>query len=45
VIIGGPERADMKADEEWFSNNYPLAFQGSEYNIYQIIDRELSSSQ
>jgi len=36
VIIGGPERADMKANEAWFAETFPLEFQGSEYNIYRV---------
>jgi hypothetical protein len=38
VIIGQPERHDLKANEEWFAARYPLVIQGTEYNTYQILD-------
>lgn len=36
VVIGAPERVDHQANEEWYAANFPLALQGTEYNVYRI---------
>lgn len=35
VVIGGPERADMRANELYFANRFRLVLQNNEYNVYQ----------
>lgn len=35
VVIGGPERVDMRANELYFSNRFRLVLQNGEYNVYQ----------
>jgi len=35
VVIGGPERVDMKANEAYFSQRFPLVAKNNEYNVYQ----------
>jgi uncharacterized membrane protein len=35
IIIGGPERVDMRANETYFANRFHLILQNGEYNVYQ----------
>jgi len=35
IVIGGPERIDMRANEAYFSQRFPLVAKNNEYNVYQ----------
>lgn len=35
IVIGGPERIDMRANETYFSQRFPLVAKNNEYNVYQ----------
>lgn len=36
VVIGPQEIADLQANEGWFADRYPLAFQTEHYHVYKV---------
>jgi hypothetical protein len=36
VIIGSPERHDLKANQAWYEQNYPILIQSVDYTVFQI---------